>query len=75
MRGFAKANLVRGGDYLVVLDEDGVLALLEPGRGEPTVLARAQVFRSRSWTVPSLVDDVLYARDREEIVALDLGAH
>ncbi len=74
MRGFAKANFLAVDGRLLVLDEDGVLALLEVGDGEPRVLARSQIFRTRSWTVPTLVDGVLYARDREEIVALDLRA-
>ena len=74
MRGFAKANFLAVGERLLVLDEDGVLALLEIGDGEPSVLARSQIFQTRSWTVPTLVDGVLYARDREEIVALDLRA-
>jgi hypothetical protein len=28
-----------------------------------------------SWTVPTLVGKTLYARDREKIVALNLGAN
>jgi outer membrane protein assembly factor BamB len=72
VRGFAKANLLAAGEHLLVLDEDGVLALLEVGAGEPRVLARTQLFEARSWTVPTLVDGVLYARDRREMVALDL---
>ena len=74
MRGFAKANLLAVGERLVVLDEDGVLALFDTGEGEPRLRARAQVMESRSWTVPSLVDGVLYVRDRQEIAALDLRA-
>jgi len=33
----------------------------------------AQVFDSLSWTVPTLVGTKLYLRNREEILALDLG--
>ncbi len=74
MRGFAKANYLAVGGRLLILDEGGVLALLEVGEGEPRVLARSQILHTRSWTVPTLVDGILYARDREEIVALDLRA-
>ena len=37
------------------------------------VLATAPIFATTSWTVPTLVGTTLYARDREKIVALDLG--
>ena len=74
MRGFAKANLLAVGERLVVLDEDGVLALFDTGEGEQRLRERARVMETRSWTVPSLVDGVLYVRDRQEIAALDLRA-
>ena len=38
-----------------------------------TTLAETQLFNTTSWTVPTLVGTTLYARDREKIVALDLG--
>ena len=72
-RGFAKANFVAVGRQLILLDEDGALAIAiaKPDRFE--ILAKAQVFSTRSWTVPTLVGTTLYARDRQEIVALDLS--
>ena len=36
-------------------------------------LATTHLFTTRSWSVPPLVGTTLYARDRERIVALDLG--
>ena len=40
-----------------------------------TLLSEAKkVFDTTSWTVPTLVGTTLYARDREKIVALNLGA-
>ena len=74
MRGFAKANFLAVGDDLLILDEDGSLAFLQVGEGEPVIKARAEVLETRSWTAPTMVDGVLYLRDREEIVALDLRA-
>ena len=39
-----------------------------------TVLSEAKkVFETVSWTVPTLVGTTLYARDREKIVALNVG--
>jgi len=59
---------------LIVLDEDGVLGLATIGSSGLRVLSRAEVFRSRSWTVPTLIGTTLYARDLEEIAAFDLSA-
>lgn len=72
-RGFAKANLVAAGSNLLILDEDGVLALAAAGPEGLEIRARSQVFESRSWTVPTLVGTTLYARDRKEIAAFDLA--
>ncbi|MCP3957117.1 MAG: PQQ-binding-like beta-propeller repeat protein [bacterium] len=72
-RGFAKANLLLVGEQLVILDEDGVLALASLGADGPVVHARAQVLHSVSWAAPALVGTILYLRDQRELVALDLG--
>jgi len=56
------------------MDEDGELSLARLAPEGVTVLSRAKVFETRSWTVPTLVGTALYARDREKIVALHLGA-
>jgi hypothetical protein len=72
-RGVARSTLLGVGRQIVVLDEDGVLTLATPGAGGLTVHARAQIFKGRSWTVPTLVGTRLFARDRTEIVALELG--
>ncbi len=37
------------------------------------VAARADVFHSRAWTVPTLAGTMLFARDLEEILAIDLS--
>lgn len=72
-RSFAKHSIVYADGKLVLLDEDGALGLVRVSPKGMEVLARAQVFDSRSWTVPTLVGTKLYLRNREEIVALDLG--
>ncbi len=73
MRDFAKANLLAAGERLIILDEDGTLALATPTPEGLTIDAKAEVFSSRSWTVPTLTGSILYARDRKEIAAFDLG--
>ena len=72
-RGFAQATLVYADGKLIVLSEDGDLAITRVTPQEVTVLAQAKLFDTVSWTVPTLVGTTLYARDREIIVALDLG--
>jgi outer membrane protein assembly factor BamB len=72
-RGVARSTLIGVGSRLIILDEDGRLTLATPAADGLTVHGRAQVFSGRSWTVPTLVGTTLFARDRKEIVALDLG--
>jgi outer membrane protein assembly factor BamB len=72
-RAFAKAKLVRAGGRFIVLDEDGSLGLVTVSPQGLTVQARAEIFSGRSWTAPTLVGTRLYARDRKEMVALDLA--
>ena len=73
MRGFAKANIVASGERLVVLDENGVLGLVSIEGKRPVVLAKAPLLSHRAWAAPALLGTTLYARDRKEIVAVDLG--
>ena len=72
-RTFAKHSLLYADGKHILLDEDGALGLVEVTRQGMTVRARAQVFDSLAWTVPTLVGTKLYLRNREEIVALELG--
>ncbi|HSD28261.1 MAG TPA: PQQ-binding-like beta-propeller repeat protein, partial [Vicinamibacteria bacterium] len=48
-RGFGKGSLVRAGRDLVVLSEEGELALLEPGRDRARVVRRQAVLDGRTW--------------------------
>lgn len=74
-RGFGRASLVYADGKAIIMDEDGDLALARLAPEGVTILAEAKkVFDTTSWTVPTLVGKTLYARDREKIVALNLGA-
>jgi len=73
-RGFSRATMVYGDGKAIVLEEDGDLSLVRLNPGGLETLATTRLFSTRSWTVPTLVGTTLYARDRERIVALDLGA-
>lgn len=73
VRGFAKANVVPAGNRLIVLDEDGRLALAAPTADGLEIHADTQLFDSLAWTVPTLVGETLYVRNTEQILALHLG--
>ena len=72
-RSFSKASFVYAGDRLVVLDEDGTLALAALGPEGVEIIDQTQIFDARAWTAPTLVGTRLYARNRREIVAFELG--
>ena len=72
-RTFSKASFLDLGGRVLLLDEDGTLALAMLGPKEITVLAQAEVAEATSWTVPTLVGTTLYLRDRVNIMALDVG--
>lgn len=72
-RGFGRSSFVHAEGKTIVMDEDGDLALVRLTPQGMTVLAQAHIFDSVSWTAPTLVGTTLYARDREKIVALNLG--
>jgi outer membrane protein assembly factor BamB len=72
-RNFARANFVHADGKLIVLDEDGTLALASISSNGLQVHAKASVLTNKAWTVPTLVGTRLYLRDRATIKALELG--
>jgi len=71
-RGVARASAVLAGKQLVLLDEDGNLALATLTPDGMTINSKVELLKSNAWTVPTLVGTTLYVRDRQRIVALDL---
>jgi outer membrane protein assembly factor BamB len=81
--GFHKGSLLRVEDRLIVLGENGKLAVFEATPGttaskieDSRALALSRVIRNphvRCWTMPVLADGKLLVRDREEILCLDLS--
>ena len=71
-RTFPKASFLNANGKLILLDEDGQLALVRVSPKGMTVTARAAVLQSLAWTPPTLVGTNLYLRDQRSIVALDL---
>ncbi len=72
-RGFAKANLLVAGERLIILDEDGNLAVGTPSPEGIEIHARAKVLDRLAWTVPTLLGTRLYVRDRHQMKAFELG--
>jgi outer membrane protein assembly factor BamB len=73
-RGFGRASIIYADHKAIIMDEDGDLAIAKLAPEGVTILSQAKVFDTTSWTMPTLVGTTLYARDREKMVALDLGA-
>jgi outer membrane protein assembly factor BamB len=72
-RGFKKATCVYADGKLIILDEDGELALATVTPEGLTVHAKCKVAERYAWAAPTLVGKTLYIRDRQHIMALDLG--
>ncbi|HJO05615.1 MAG TPA: PQQ-binding-like beta-propeller repeat protein [Acidobacteriota bacterium] len=71
-RGHGQGSLLYADDHLIVLGDRGSLALVKLSPGEYLQVSRAQVFRGRTWTAPTLANGVLYLRDEQELVALEI---
>ena len=74
-RGFAKGSLLYADGHLVILSERGLLALADADSRQYTERARFQLFRTKTWTMPSLADGRLFVRDQGELVALNLRSN
>jgi outer membrane protein assembly factor BamB len=72
-RGFSKANAVFSGGKLLLLDQDGNLALTSVTPDGMTVHARCKVAEPYAWAAPTQVGTKLYIRDRKHIMALEVG--
>ena len=72
-RGIGRASMVYADGKAILMEEDGDLSLVKLAPEGVTVLAQVKLFDTMSWTVPTLSNGTLFARDREKIVALDVG--
>jgi outer membrane protein assembly factor BamB len=71
-RRFSHSNALYADGKLIILDEDGRLALATPTARGLNVHGQVEILTSRSWTAPTLVGRTLYLRDRKKIMALQL---
>ncbi|MEK6286960.1 MAG: PQQ-binding-like beta-propeller repeat protein [Acidobacteriota bacterium] len=72
-RSFPKANLVYVDGKVILLDEDGVLALVTFSPQGMKVISKTNLLTNLAWTPPTVTGTRLYVRDRKTIVALDLS--
>lgn len=71
-RGFHKGSLTLADDILIILGEQGMLALAEPSPRGYKELARHRVFRDRCWTVPVVAHGRLYVRSENLLRCFEL---
>ncbi len=72
-RGFGNMNGVYADGRLILLDDKGKLVLANVSAGKIEIVSSAKLLNSVAWTPPTLVGKTLYIRDRQNIMALDLG--
>ena len=72
-RGHVKSMMLYADGKLIILDENGQLALATASPKGMTIHARCKITARPSWTAQTLVGTTLYVRDRKHIMALDLG--
>jgi alcohol dehydrogenase (cytochrome c) len=72
-REFPKVTMVYADGKLIVLDEDGDLALAQVSPQGVKTLAKAPLLTGNAWTPPTLVGTKLYIRDRHSMTAVELG--
>ena len=71
-RGFGKGSLILADDHLIVLGDQGKLALAEATPSGYIEKASVQILNGKCWTVPTLVNGKLYLRNHKEMLCLDV---
>jgi hypothetical protein len=71
-RGFQKGSLLVADGRLIVLGENGVLALAEASPAQYREQASSTISQSTCWAMPVLAQGKLYVRDQESIMCLEL---
>ncbi|MCI0391284.1 MAG: PQQ-like beta-propeller repeat protein [Acidobacteria bacterium] len=72
-RSLARSNFIYADGRFIILDEDGHLVLATPTPEGLKVHCKTELVSGLSWTVPTLAGTKLYVRNRQSILALELG--
>ena len=72
-RSIEKATFLWADNKLITLDQDGNLMIAYPSPQGFKIAAKAPVMSRLSWTPPVLVGTRLYLRDRQGLMAVELG--
>src|SRR5262249_51917468 len=70
-KGFRKGTLTIAGDRLIILGENGRLALAD-ATPEGVEKAVCRISHAQCWVVPVLADGPLFVRDAENLICLDM---
>lgn len=73
-RGLGHGTLIYADSHLIVLGDEGTLALVEATPAGHREKGRMKLFDGRTWSMPALAGGRLYIRDQKELVALDVSA-
>lgn len=71
-RGYGKGTLMLADDHLIILSDRGKLGLAEVTPSAYNEVASAEVLSGLCWTVPTLANGRLYARNEKEMVCLNM---
>ncbi|MDE2887820.1 MAG: PQQ-binding-like beta-propeller repeat protein [Gemmatimonadota bacterium] len=71
-RGYGKGALIYADGHLLLMSDNGRLALAKATPEGFEERAGAQVLSGRSWTMPTLANGRVFVRDMRKIVCLDL---
>jgi outer membrane protein assembly factor BamB len=69
-RDLGHGSLLYADGHLIALGDAGQLALVEATPDEFRQKGSAQVFKGKTWTVPTLVGGRLYLRDEKQLVSM-----
>jgi len=73
-RDYHAAQCLYADGKILLLDEEGQLAILRVSPEGPEILATHVVGEPVCWSIPTLVGSTLYVRDTQHVMALDLAA-
>jgi outer membrane protein assembly factor BamB len=71
--GFGPGNLIRSGDTLWVLSDDGQLVAVSANPTRYKELGRSKIISGKCWTTPTMSKNILLARSTKEAAALFFG--